>query len=197
MQTRYALGVFNASGNGGNGNRRGIAGQQRRRGADLRQLAEQRLFDLQTLGRRFNHQLRLRKLIQFSCRRNTRQQHLCLLGADFPATDAGIQTLGNTVDGASNRVGGNVIQQHRMPGAGSDFNNARAHGAAANHGDGVECLRHGLFPAELWRTFAEEGADALAIVVAAPGKALEIALNVKLVIQGVGFRQLQRFLDEP
>lgn len=153
-------------------------------------MAEQRLFDLQTLRTRFNHQLRIRKLIQFSCRSNTRQQRLRLLSADFCAADAGVQTLSDTVNSAGNRVGGNVIQQHRMPGAGSHFNGTCAHGAAANHGDGVECLRHGLFPAELWRTFAEEGADALAIVVAAPGKALEIALNVELVIQGVGFRQL-------
>jgi hypothetical protein len=51
--------VLNARRNGGNGNRRGIAGQQRRRRANLRQLAEQRLFNLQTLGRGFNHQLRI------------------------------------------------------------------------------------------------------------------------------------------
>ena len=160
-------------------------------------MAKQRLFNLQTLRCRFNHQLCIGKLAQFGGRRNARKQCLSLFGAEFSPADAALQTLTDAIDGAGNRLSGDVIQAHRMPRTGRHFNNAGAHGAAANHGDSELILAHSLFPAELWRAFGEEGANAFTVIVAAPGHTLEVTFDVKLLVKGVGLGKLQRFFNQP
>ena len=54
-----------------------------------------------------------------------------------------------------------------------------------------------FLPRKIRCALRQKGAHAFAVIVAASGQPLIIALQVKLCVQGVGFRGIDRLLDQP
>ena len=137
MQTRHALGVKHACGNGGNRDRRGVTGQQGLRRADLSQLGKQRLFHFHTLGRRFNHQIGGGQRLNIGDRRQSGERLFARFGAELAAGHARCQTAADALDGAGNRPGVDVIYQHRVALTGRHLGDPGPHDAAADDRDGL------------------------------------------------------------
>ena len=100
MQPCDAFRVVDVRRNRRDGDGRGIAGQHRLRRADLRQLGKQRLFHLQTLGGRFNHQIGRGERLDIGDGNQPGKDLAPGIGGELSARYPGGQTLADPVDGA-------------------------------------------------------------------------------------------------
>ena len=88
MQPGDAFRVVYLRRNSGNGNGRGIAGEQRLRRTNLCQLGKQRLFHFKPLGGRLDHQIGFRQSTDIRHRRQAGEDLLPGVGREFSTRNA-------------------------------------------------------------------------------------------------------------
>lgn len=148
MQPGHACRVLQCPGDGGDRQRRGIAGEQRRGRAERLQIAEQALFDRQIFRHRFNHQRAVGQLLERVGAFEARQQCFGARGIGLAAVHPLPQAASELVDRALGGGGRDIEQPYRVAGGGGHLGDADAHGAGADHRHlAVKKGRvHGYFP---------------------------------------------------
>ncbi|MNN23244.1 hypothetical protein D3C81_1366360 [compost metagenome] len=166
--------------------------------ADAFELAEQRAFDLKVLDDGFDDQIAVGQGFDGFHRLQACNRRAARLGRQLAVLDSLAQL---SVD-AFNRLGGCagtiVQQQDRMAGLGRHLGDTGTHGPGADHGDACRCVQcgHGSASLEAWGAFFHEGADAFAVVLAAPGQTLQVFFQFKLFVEAVAQAGVEAALDQ-
>lgn len=137
VQAGNALGALEAGGDGGDRQRRGVAGQQGVGAAQGLQLGEQLALDRQVLDDGLHHQAAVGQLGQGGGRAHAGDDGVDLGLGHLALGHTLLELAAHAVDAGLCRAGAVVVQAYRMAGLGRHLGDASAHGAGADHGDAV------------------------------------------------------------
>ena len=147
VQARQALRARERCTNGGDGNRRGVAGQNAALGHHGFQRLEQRLLDLQIFHNGFHHQGRIKQVHQLRDRLQASARSGGSLGADFALGRHFFKPGTNALNRLGGCAGAVVEQLDRVPAKCGHLGNTGAHGTGTDDGDHCvfgERLCHGV-----------------------------------------------------
>ncbi|MNP53700.1 hypothetical protein D3C76_1481950 [compost metagenome] len=143
MQADHAAGVFEACGETGDGQRRGVAGEDAVLAAHRFQLAQQAALDLQVLDYGLDHQAGACQRLDGFHRLQAGDGGGTGFGAKLAFFNQAAELAIDAVDGLGGAAGAVVIQLDRVAGLGGDLGDAGAHGAGADHGDACGAVQGG------------------------------------------------------
>ncbi|MCY1366167.1 hypothetical protein D9M69_530480 [compost metagenome] len=142
----HPAGMLEAGSQAGDGQGRGIAGEDAVGAAQLFELAQQATLDLQVLDDGFDHQAGIGQGLDGLHRLQAGDDGGAGFGGEFVLLHQAAELAVDAVDGLGGRAGAVVIELDRMAGLGGDLSDAGTHGAGADHGDGGGSVEggHGL-----------------------------------------------------
>ena len=134
MHAEHAARVLQAGCEAGDGQRRGVAGEDAVGGAQGFQALQQLALDLQLLDDRLDHQAGVGQFFQRIGRAQAGEGGGLGGGLQLAFLHQPGELPVDAGDGLGRGAGAGVVQAHRVPGLGGDLGDAGAHGASADHG---------------------------------------------------------------